>query len=84
MEMRHPNCRNDRCSVCLRDHGLLNDLLDKLTGDDTVDHLGRYRSWLERNGGNFETEWGWATPEVFEDDNINSYAKWYRKEHEPE
>lgn len=80
MKMRHPDCQNNTCSVCLRDHHLLSDRLDELTNDSAKDHLGRYRSWLEKEGGNFETEWGWATPEVFEEKNIIAYTEWFKLE----
>lgn len=80
--LTHPNCRNIDCGVCFKDHTKLQKKLEELTGDNKAyDHLGKYHKWLSDNGINPETEWGWATPESFEEENILAYVKWFKKEY---
>ena len=74
MKLTHPNCKNDRCSVCMADHTALRDELEERTGLSHVDHLGKYHEWLSKRGINPETEWGWATAEAFDDINITDYV----------
>jgi hypothetical protein len=56
-------------------------VLDDKTGDDSVDHLGKYHLWLTRHGIKPETEWGWFTEESFDDTNINAYCNDYVNRH---
>jgi len=72
--LRHINCRKSDCHICMEDHEKLGEVLEKLTDNDRVDHLGKYHMWLSKHGIEPETEWGWATPETFEDKNIGQYV----------
>ena len=74
MKLTHKNCKNQDCQVCMKDSMELMHILDYKTGDDTVDHLGKYHSYLSKHGIEPETEWGWFTEESFDDDNINAYC----------
>ncbi len=74
MIQRHPNCKLDHCLICLADHEALEERLKKETGVTLVDHLSLYRKFMDaRLGRSSETQWGWATREVFEEDNIRAY-----------
>jgi len=55
--------------------------LEEQTGEDIVDHLGKYYLWLSRHGIEPETEWGWFTKEVFEEENINAYCNDFNNRH---
>ena len=80
VKLTHPNCQMSRCQFCLADHERLGHLLDELCHtSNKVDHLGKYHKWLSDNGIEPETEWGWATPEAFEDKNITAYVEWYKR-----
>ncbi len=73
---RHTNCDKDRCSICLEDCEVLETELAERTGLEKkyCDHLGEYRTWLDRNNIPAETEHGWFTEEVFDEENINNYV----------
>jgi hypothetical protein len=58
----------------MEDHEALEALLIKRTGNDAIDHLGHYHRWLSEHNIEPETEYGWATPESFEQNNINAYV----------
>lgn len=75
VRLRHPNCQDPKCWICLRDHEHLGRYLQEATQDDYTDHLGHYHSWLSAHGINPETEWGWATPAAFNPVNISAYVK---------
>lgn len=75
--MSHPNCQNSRCRICLDDSTRLQDYLEQETGDSFSDLLGKYRSWLDKNGIFAETEWGWFSINVFEPKNIKSFINNY-------
>lgn len=76
--MRHPVCRHVRCQVCLEDHLTLGRYFDGQCGtSNRVDHLGRYHSWLTRNGHQAETEFGWGHPDTFKAENIQAYIEEY-------
>lgn len=77
MKLSHPYCQDTDCKVCLKEHEALGHRLAELTGDDTVDHLGKYHKWVGDNGYEPETDWGWATPLSFDDKLIQEYAAWY-------
>jgi hypothetical protein len=79
MILHHPNCRDADCEICMADHMALQAELERRTGDKRTDHLGKYHSWLSKNGIPAETKWGWATPEAFDDENIAAYVA-YRME----
>ncbi len=72
--LRHPNCCIHSCEICMEDHEELGEILTKLTGNDKVDHLGKYHLWLSKHRIEPETEWGWATPETFLRKNITRYV----------
>ena len=74
MLQSHKNCQIEKCRICLKEHLAVGDKLDILTGNDKVDHLGKFHSWLKRNGYNPETEFGWGTEYYFDDDLLSKYA----------
>jgi len=78
--LRHIDCRNPDCAVCLEDHFALGRELDRLTGNDKIDHLGKMHKWMSDNGMKPETEWGWATVETFWDSTIAAYVAWFKGE----
>lgn len=81
IKLHHPNCKQYRCPICFEDHDMLGRLLNKLCGtDNKVDHLSKIHKWMSDKGINPETEWGWATPETFEETNIKAYVDWYKEE----
>ncbi len=61
--------------MCLEDHIALGEYLEERTHLFHVDHLGRYRGWIDKHGIPAETEWGWATAETFDEENIEAYIK---------
>ena len=78
MKLHHPKCDNPRCEICLEDHEALQAQLSKMCGTGfEVIHLDLIKKWMNDNGKDPETEWGWFTPEVFEEKNINEYVEWY-------
>lgn len=78
IKLCHKYCRDTECKTCLADHEALAKELDKLTGDNTVGHLGKIHRWMELKGKVAETEWGWATPATFEEENIQGYVQDYK------
>ena len=73
---RHPYCKITHCDICLEDMEALEEHLRLKTGIENMDHLSKYRSFIDKRlGKNTETEWGGAIPEVFEDGNIEAYIK---------
>jgi hypothetical protein len=74
-KQRHFKCEDDRCKICLEDSFKLADFLDEKTGTMKIDHLGKYRSFLDNRGIPAETEWGWFTEDVFKKENIDAYIK---------
>ena len=78
MNLSHPYCQNTECHVCFREHIMLGDYLDeKCETNNNIDHLGKYHKWMSDNGFVPETEYGWASPETFNDNNIEAYIKNY-------
>lgn len=77
--LRHINCQNPDCRICMEDHLSLGDLLGELTGNDKVDHLGKYHQWLSLHDIPPETEWGWATEESFCAANIKQYVADFKR-----
>lgn len=84
MKLSHPYCQDSDCRICLEEHLALGRKLDELTGDDTVDHLGKYHKFVSDSGHEAETKWGWATPLSFNDELIQEYVDWYKGEIDPE
>jgi len=78
MKLTHIDCKNPRCSICFQDAQKLEDYLTEKTGNDKVDHLGKYHKWLSDHNVNPETEWGWFTKEAFDDENIENYINWFK------
>jgi hypothetical protein len=58
----------------MEDHDKLVKLLEKLTGNHKIDHIGKYHLWLSKHGIEPETKWGWATTETFLKENIERYV----------
>lgn len=82
MKMHHINCQNPKCSVCFNDAMRLEKYLDEQTDtENRIDHLGKYHKWLSDNGINPETEFGWFTSDAFDDENIQNYIAWHRREY---
>ena len=80
MKLHHINCQNPKCSICFNDAMNLERYICKQTGTgNKVDHLGKYHKWLSDKGINPETEFGWFTSAVFDDENIQNYIAWYMK-----
>ena len=78
-ELRHYNCANERCNSCMKDHIDLEKYLDsKCKTKNKVDHLGKYYTWCGKNNIRKETDYGWATQEVFNITNINNYIKQFK------
>jgi len=76
MKQTHKNCQDPKCKVCLEDHLAVGTRLDELCGDTGKhDHMGRFHSWLTKQGLSPETEHGWGTAAFFDDDNIAKYAE---------
>ena len=77
MNLTHKNCKDDRCALCFKEHTELGRELDRRTGIDVVDHLGKFHKWLTDQGINPETEYGWGSAAYFDDENIAAYvATW--------
>ena len=77
MKLTHRNCQDAKCSLCLKEHLLLGDELDKRTGIEGEDHLGKFHKWLTDQGITAETEWGWGSDAYFDEKNISAYvATW--------
>ena len=77
MKLTHEICWDTNCGICFDEHTELGKELDRRTGNNSVDHLGKYHKWLGDHGIEPETEYGWATAASFEEENINAYvADW--------
>ena len=80
MKLHHINCQDVNCPICFSDANKLEKYLDRATGTkNRVDHLGKYHKWLSDRKINPETEFGWFTSVVFDDENIQKYIVWYRE-----
>ena len=75
MKQTHINCEDVRCKICMSEHFAVGEMLDKLTGDKRHDHMGKFHSWLKRNGYEPETDYGWGTESFFRDDLMEAYAE---------
>lgn len=74
--LHHRFCQNERCYQCLLDHEEFGRELERLTDNSSVDHLGKFRRWIEKQVSyEVETEWGWAHPDTITQDYANRYAK---------
>ena len=81
MKVRHINCQDTKCPVCLNDAVKLEKLLQEKTGTgNKYDLLGKYHKWLADNGIPNETEWGWPSVETYDDDNIERFCEGFKKE----
>lgn len=76
MILHHPNCELPKCEICMADHIDLQKELEKRTGNSRIDHLGKYHGWMSQHGIPAETEFGWATPQAFDDNNISAYVEY--------
>ena len=83
MKQQHINCQNPKCTTCFTDAMVLEKYLQKQCGTkNRIDHLGKYHKWLNDNGINPETEFGWFSFDAFDDENIQNYIAWYRENYE--
>lgn len=74
--LRHKFCQDTDCDQCLQDHHDFGRYLDEKTGRDDIDHLGRFRMWIEKQVDyDVETEWGWAHPDTMTQEYADEYAK---------
>ena len=63
--LRHRFCQDVRCKQCLKDHEDFGRYLDEKTGRNDLDHLGKFRMWIENQVSyEVETEWGWSHPDT--------------------
>jgi len=77
---RHKYCEISHCNTCLEDCSCLADYLETQSGIDRIDHLGSYRTWLDKQGIESESEFGWPLPVAFERANIEGYLEKYKEE----
>lgn len=78
LRQRHPNCPKDRCQVCMDDHWQLMEFYREKTGVVGEDHLGKFRTMLDRRGIPGETEYGWATEHWWNSELIQEYIdSWF-------
>jgi len=75
---RHQYCKIEHCQTCLDDCWDLQKYLSEQSEIDTIDHLGAYRTWFDKQGINTESEFGWPLPMVFDADNIGAYLERYK------
>lgn len=78
MKLRHSNCQNSDCPICLEDHRNLARILQEKTGSDKHDLLYEYRIWLIEQKIPDVSE-SWASPQAFEDANIERFCEWFKK-----
>ena len=79
---RHPDCQQDRCEVCLADHGALSDYLEAMISPGSARHtcwLEEYRKWLDKHAIPAETH-GWASREACDTINIEAFIKEKKEE----
>lgn len=76
VRQRHINCKLHGCEICLDDCKDLASHLETLTGisSEFVDHLQKYREYLDEQNIKAESDFGWPTAEVFDSDNISRYV----------
>ena len=74
--LHHKFCQDVRCRQCLKDHEDFGKELERLTGNSYVDHLGKFRMWIEKQVSyEVETEWGWAHPDTITEEFAKEYAQ---------
>ena len=74
--LHHRFCQDVRCKQCLSDHEYFGKELKKRTGNSSVDHLGKFRMWIENQVDyEVETEWGWAHPDTITEEYANAYVE---------
>ncbi len=74
MKRHHPMCEHSRCDICMEDHMALERLLREKCGGGNVDWLSKYHTFMKTRTGGAETAHGWATPESFDDANIEAFV----------
>ena len=74
MVLHHPMCKLSRCETCLTDHIALEKELKRRCGGGNFDWLSKYHKFMKSRPGGAETEFGWATPESFEEENIQAFV----------
>ena len=75
-QLTHTDCPNHKCELCMDEHLKLGRYLDVLCGTkNRIDHLGKIHLWMSKNGKEPETEYGWASSETFEPENISAYVE---------
>jgi hypothetical protein len=81
--LRHPDCPDTDCHVCLNDALRLQAYLDEATGMGHHDTLGMYRTWLDKRAdrlGPAETEHGWFSAVVFRPNVIKEFCSQYQED----
>lgn len=74
--LRHRFCRDVRCRQCLKDHEDFGHYLEDKTGRSDLDHLGKFRMWIENQVEyEVETEWGWAHPDTITKEYADAYVE---------
>ena len=74
--LHHRFCQDTECCQCLKDHEEFGMELEERTGNSSVDHLGKFRMWIETQVSyEVETEWGWAHPDTIPEEHANAYVK---------
>ena len=79
--MRHPECTDQTCGVCMDDHIALKTYLDDSLGGNE-DWLSKYHTWCTENGIRAETEHGWASPEAFREENVETFILEWKEQDE--
>lgn len=77
MILHHPNCRVSQCETCMTDHLTLEQELRRRCGGANFDWLSKYHTFMQSRRGGAETEYGWATPESFDEENIQAFVDWW-------
>jgi hypothetical protein len=74
-QLRHINCEDNRCNVCLEDGEELMRFLEKEIGQGNIDYLGEYRYWLDniKKVEGVETEFGWFSQKVYDKNLIDEF-----------
>lgn len=70
----HAGCDDFRCRRCMEASDILCGVLVRLTEDEVGDVLGKYHTWLRKNGINPETDGGWWSRDALSNANVLRFA----------
>ena len=73
----HPDCNDLHCSICQQANSVLDDILYSSLSN-RHDWLGKYHSWLKKQGISPETDGGWWSREALNDANVERFIDVYR------